>query len=146
MGRLVEGGPAVLIGIILAHTVALLNCQPPVTIERTIELADRGGSCKVQTGPDRIEGAERNNHIIWTVTNGCGSTAEVGVGNFKHLDQGSRPKNPLELRPFPAIPAGESGNIRGRVRVLPNDDLGTYKYDVLINGAVELDPELVIER
>jgi hypothetical protein len=117
--------------------------QPDKTIKRVIVIGDDGGGhCVVLASPTDIRAAKRNNKIVWTVTNNCNVTKTVTVGNFTH--QGQK-KEPLQLRSASPIKAGQSGELEGKIKVLPHSDLGEYKYDVLIDGVVAVDPMLEID-
>ncbi|MFQ5740779.1 MAG: hypothetical protein ACE5JX_17385 [Acidobacteriota bacterium] len=114
-------------------------------IERTIALGqDEQGQCIVTASPTLIRSAKRNFRIVWNVVNQCQEPVTVGVGNFK-LKRNNRPGNPLELGSSPTVPAGGTSRLEGRVKVLPSSQLGTYKYDILLDGTVAVDPELEVD-
>ena len=66
----------------------------------------------------------------------------VTVDNFKHRDADDQIKTPLEMLATPEVPSNEQRVLRARVR--QEADLGTYKYDILLNGRVDVDPDLII--
>jgi len=106
---------------------------------------DNSGACVVKAVPVPIRSAKRNFRVIWHVTNYCDGTQEVTVSNFKHRQDNNRRKDPLDFGSAPDIPSGQTREVEGRVKPLPQEDLGTYKYDILINGIVAEDPELEID-
>ncbi|HSR68798.1 MAG TPA: hypothetical protein VLU25_12745 [Acidobacteriota bacterium] len=114
-------------------------------ISRSIVLSEEGGSCVVSASPTRIDGARRNFNIQWHVINECSRAVTPGVGNFKHVDADNQAKLPLDLEEFQPVAPNGRGRIRGKVKDLPEEDWGLYKYDILIDGEVAEDPELEIE-
>lgn len=129
----------------LALVPLLSQTQESGSIERSIVLSQEGGSCVVSASPTRINGARRNFNIQWHVINECSRTVTPGVGNFKHVSANNEAKLPLDLEVFQPVPPNGRGRIRGKVKDLPEQDWGLYKYDILIDGEVAEDPELEIE-
>ncbi len=64
------------------------------------------------------------------------------VDNFKHRDADDEIKTPLDILAAPEVPANQQRVLRARVR--QEAELGTYKYDILLNGHVDVDPDLMI--
>ena len=123
----------------------LVGASAASQLEREIVIGKNGdGSCTVTTSPEIIQDAKKNDKITWHVTNNCDQAKTVSVGNFKHKEKNDQKKSVLDLDSFPQIPPGGSRDIGGKVKVLPQADYGTYKYDILIDGEVAEDPVLVI--
>ncbi|HSR54251.1 MAG TPA: hypothetical protein VLV83_25785 [Acidobacteriota bacterium] len=119
--------------------------QESGSIERSLVLSEQDGTCVVTASPTRIQGARRNFIIRWRVINECSRAVTPGVGNFKHVDADNQAKLPLDLETFRPVAPNSRGRIQGRVKDLPEEDWGLYKYDILIDGEVAEDPELEIE-
>lgn len=139
-----------MVGVLVGLGVlVILVAAPPQSpqINASFTLDENGqGVCSVVVPPDVMSGARRGSPLVWTITNQCGSGVQVSVGNFKHRNAGDAPKNPLVGQPQISVGSGASSDMRGAVRGdLSDNDLGTYKYDILINGAVALDPELIVD-
>lgn len=119
--------------------------QGPVDVDVTVGPAG-DNACTVTQGPPDIAGAKRAQVVRWNITNNCASSVTVTVDNFRHVEDNSQIKQPINFNRPPVIAPGESGTYQGVIRpTLPNQDLGNYKYDVLIDGRVEQDPRLEID-
>lgn len=119
--------------------------QGPVDVDVTVGPAG-DSECTVTQGPPDISGAKRAQVIRWNIRNDCASTVTVTVDNFRHVEDNSQIKEPINFNRPPQIAPGQSGTYQGVIKPsLPNQDLGNYKYDVLINGVVEQDPRLEID-
>lgn len=144
-------GKCILVAVVLCGIVGVLveataGAQAPVTFERHIVIApDASGTCAVQQPPDAIKGAGAGDQIIWHIQNNCDATKTVDVGHFMHRPD-NQEKNPVDLGKSQPTKPGAQFDLTGRVRPLPPKERGTYKYDVLIDGVVALDPELEIVR
>ncbi len=115
------------------------------TIERNIVVGTNGaGNCTVTTAPADIQSARRNFKVVWNVTNNCSGARRVTVDNFVH-EADNKKKDPVQIDDPGSIPQGGAGAIKGRIKNIPNNELGTYKYDVLIDGNVALDPKIDID-
>jgi hypothetical protein len=102
----------------------------------SVSLQERGGACRVVAKDDPIV-AGRGAVIIWAVENGCSTEQEVSLTGFS-------PSNPLERVPPPRrVPPGQTRHIAERVRGNAAD--GTYHYALALNGAVQQDPDIIIE-
>jgi len=124
----------------------LLLGQPENKIERSIVVGtDTSGGCIVAGAPADIQSARRNFRVVWNVTNNCNGATLVTVDNFVHEADNKR-KDPIQIGAVEPVPQGGTGAINGRIKNLPNNELGTYKYDVLIDGVVALDPRIDIDR
>lgn len=107
---------------------------------------DAAGNCVVTTSPPIIRSGKRNFRVIWHVQNDCTGSRTVTVDNFKHRQDNNRRKEPVTKQRANAISAGETDDVIYRIKQdLSDADLGTYKYDILIDGQVAEDPELEID-
>lgn len=122
-----------------------VSAQRGNTVERTIVIStSSGGACEVSTAPADIQSAKRNFRVVWNVTNNCSGARTVTVDNFVH-EADNQKKEPVRIDAVGSINEGQVGAINGRIKNLPNNELGSYKYDVLIDGVIALDPKIDID-
>lgn len=104
---------------------------------------DDKGACHARVArPDGAEGNPRvctGNRAIWRVTNNCDAEVEV-----------SFVFNPFTKDSDGKVRAGATRDVRSPVvRAKARETAGSYppyKYDILLNGEIDVDPELEIER
>jgi len=99
--------------------------------------------CVVTGSPEDIQSAKRNFKVVWNVTNDCEGRRTVTVDNFKHENDENRRKEPVRIDRVDDVDPGGTGQIDGRIKGAA--ELGTYKYDILIDGVVAEDPKLDID-
>ena len=128
----------VIVGLVLLASQLIVGQDH----ERRIVLSGSGDDCGVTTVPTRIDGANRGQSIHWRVVNNCDDAVTVTVDNFKHRDANDQIKTPLDILAAPEVPGNQQRVLRARVR--QGADLGTYKYDILMDGQVAVDPDLII--
>jgi hypothetical protein len=88
--------------------------------------------------------------VVWRVQGHLPNDVVISVGNFRPIDatpgivfRGGK----IKLRKPPTIPASRIKRLAaGESVVVPNVPDGTYKYDVLWNDVVWIDPELETKR
>lgn len=131
--------------LVVAFTVCLARGQGN-TVTRQIAIGTRGNRCVVTTSPADIVGAKRNFRVVWNIDNECTGARTVTVDNFKHEEDENTIKQPLTLGQPSPVPENGSGQIAGLIKQIPDEDLGTYKYDILIDGEVAEDPRLEIDK
>ena len=86
--------------------------------------------------------APRREPLVWDIRNHTGAPQEISLRGFKERTNPGAPP-PLEKRDVDrSVRAGQSAEIRDRVR--GNAAAGTYKYDIWLNGVLAVDPDVVI--
>lgn len=108
-------------------------------IDRDVVFAPEGGDCVLTGQPTTIH-AKRNFVIVWRVTNHCDHEITVQIGNFTL--NGEPAETPVDSRPV-SVSAGKKQALLGLV--LGEASVGTYNYEVLLQGGQAQDPELVID-
>ena len=114
---------------------------------------DRKGNVTGLLANDRIDKVARGDVIRWSVTSACARKVTLSIGNFarpdrfKNLPKECRDTNPFEGRSRlrASVKPRSSAAIQGRIRADAHYPR-TYKYDILVNGKVALDPEIEIEN
>lgn len=105
-----------------------------------------GGSATapvITTEPEQLV-ARRGNELEWLVENTSGRAQEIALVGFSPAN-GSAASHPLEKPDADRKTTLETtGTIRDRVR--GNAAAGTYKYEIWLNGAMAVDPEVVIRE
>lgn len=88
--------------------------------------------------------ARRAHDLEWLIENTSGRAQEISLVGFSHTGGAPLP-HPLEKSDHDRKTTLEtSGVIRDRVR--GNAAAGTYKYEIWLNGAMAVDPEVVIRE
>lgn len=139
-------GVAVAIGI---GVWALLRRRPggaaivrePIKTRTTIVIGGTASAPTITRQPERLV-AVRGHQLIWDIENTTGATQEISLRGFRKQDHppGGPPveKNDADR----TIQAGSIAQITDRVR---GDAVrGTYKYDIWLNKALAVDPDVVI--
>jgi hypothetical protein len=139
--------PAILVafGLSFATAIVLGQGQGNTVTAQIVIGPGSDGACVVTTSPADIHSAKRNYKIRWDVTNNCDGTRTVTVGNFKHENDENRRKDPIRIDKVDNVASNGTGVIEGRIKGIKDEDLGTYKYDVLIDGVVAVDPKIDID-
>jgi hypothetical protein len=92
--------------------------------------------------PDRLVGA-RGTEFVWEVENNSGAVQEISLERF--TDQSGAKHDPLDKRdPERRARPDKVDVIRDRVR--QNAAAGVYKYEIWLNGALAVDPEVEIKE
>ena len=132
-------------GLSFAGAVAPGQGQGNTVTAQIVIGPGNGGACVVTTSPADIRSAKQNYKIRWNVTNNCDGTRTVTVDNFKHENDENRRKDPTQIDKVDNVASNGTGIIEGRIKGIKDEDLGTYKYDVLIDGVVAVDPKIDID-
>lgn len=124
----------------------------PQTFERQIALTKTPQGCKVSSKIDKLDEIARGDVIRWFVKNECGREMKVSVGNFRPPADRAGTKEPRDKSPFAkgcslslVLADGKEGKIECAINgcaIIPR----TYKYDILGNGKILLDPDIEIEK
>lgn len=105
--------------------------------EIVLEMRDRACALIDKTRKVKVRKGYR---VTWNIANKCDSTKRVDI-QFPGF---GTPQNPLPVSgslSAPSIPANSPGEIVARA-----EREGTYEYVVLIDGVVQSDPDLIIDR
>jgi len=121
----------------------------PKTVGATFIVGTKGPSNHRFSGitqwPERIV-AKRGYKVVWVILNTTSAPITVKLGKYRLVNiRGLR--NPLSVAPrglTVTIPPGDSGTISAQIP--KNARRGLYYYDIFLNGAIALDPELEIEN
>ena len=107
----------------------------------TIVIGGSASAPRITGLPERLV-AQRGKHLLWDISNTTGAPQEISLRGFKERTNPGAPP-PLERTDVDrTVRAGQSAEIRDRVR--GNATAGTYKYDIWLNGVLAVDPDVVI--
>lgn len=129
--------------------VSRLEAQRPAVHQADVVLDEK---CQIKGSvKDLNDDVGRADTVRWVFKNGCSEKLTLSIGNFQPVAgkgpaNECRDKNPLDqCRLRVNVGPGRSGTIQCRVKPAAHFPR-TYKYDILRNGKVALDPEIEIEK
>ncbi len=128
----------------VAGTGDLCNVDPIKTIKVKVEVLKVPQAVAPPKDDKDLKFVESTKGMAWLVFNQCAKTHEIEVGDFKL--NGSPIGSPLVCSMgYSAKPdVGAFGAIACKVK--DGAAYGKYKYSVKLDGAVKLDPDVIIKR
>jgi hypothetical protein len=139
------------LGVVVAvglGVVALLRLRKPhggggyaTRTRTTIVIGGTASAPAIVRQPERLA-ARRGEELVWDISNTSGAPQEISLRGFKDQHNPGAPQ-PVEKNDSDrTVRIDQNGEIRDRVRGQARG--GTYKYDIWLNSALAVDPEVVI--
>jgi hypothetical protein len=139
MPWILVGAGLVLAWLLFGQRKRFTKGKPPTRLETWIVIEGTPAHPTVKD-PDPLCG-HRGDRLLWHIDNRTGGPVEVWLPDFK-LKANPSVKDPLAGPNHARKNQPNPDEIRDVIK--PQPEAGVYKYDIWVNGAKRLDPDLEI--